>query len=663
MKPILYQSVTEGTVPSDYGLGVLSDCLSCSVEEARNGENELVLEYPAQGLHAEDLQPLTIIKAKPNYTDDPQLFEVYKVSRVMNGRFTVNARHISYRLSNKVITSGTAASCAAACLLLQAQAGNFTITTDKATAGAFKITEPSSVRSWFGGKAGSLLDVYGPGEWKYDNFSASLLTARGMDRGVQIRYGKNLTQLSQEIDIENLATAIIPYYIDDDGNVTTGAAISTGLVIDDPREFAVDFSADVDPESSTPIATQLATLGAAYVSNNNFTNAINSITLDFVQLAGLTERVDLCDTVSIYFEALGISASLKCVKTVWDVLEERYTACTFGALRVNIADTIATQEKQLEKTATRSQMAESIKHATDLISGNLGGYVVIHDSNGDGEPDEILIMDTPDITTAVKVWRWNSGGLGYSSTGYAGPYGTAITQNGEIVANYITSGILNANIIKAGILEDAAQNSSIDLTNGAALLYQLTAKDFVDLIDTSNVRRALLYVDPYDHGNLTLFDENGQPRTGIYGDSSIVLWNADNTASISIQGATSAIECKRIKPYDLTVSTDYGMTGSGALSVVAAEWVIKRMGNIVFMSIPFKGNGTAIANGANAFSGHLTLGAMPQLEARLVGYYGGSCFVMRLEEDGTITIRNCGGSQTISASGRLILAGYFLVDD
>ena len=224
MLPILYISITEGTVPSHYGEGVLHP-LSCSVKEARNGEYELTMEYAAEGTHASAIAPNAIIKAKPNFTDDPQLFRIYKVGKTINGHFTVNAQHISYDLSGKVITSGTAGSCAAACLLLTAQAGNFTITTDKTVTADFNIDVPSSVRSWFGGKKGSILDVYGPGEWKYDNFSAEFMAVRGQDRGVTIRYGKNLTELSQTLDMTNLASEIIPYYKAQDGTVTTGSAV------------------------------------------------------------------------------------------------------------------------------------------------------------------------------------------------------------------------------------------------------------------------------------------------------------------------------------------------------------------------------------------------------------------------------------------------------
>lgn len=567
MIPILYSSssVTEGNVPTSYGIGALTDCIRCEVPEERNGKYEMTLVYPANGIHADQIQYGSFIKAKPNFTDDPQLFQVYKIGKTMSGQFTVYyCQHVSYLLSGKVITSGTAGSCTAACTLLTGSAGGFTINTDKNVSADFNITEPSSVRSWFGGKAGSLLDVYGTAEWHYDNFTCSLKAHRGADRGVQIRYGKNLTQLSQEINMENLCTGIIPFCIDETKTKTVGTRVATGLVLDFDRDKAVDFSDDVDFESATPLLTQLATLASNYIANNNFTDVFNSITLDFVQLSDLTERVDLCDTVHIYFDALGITASLKCVATTWDVLNERYISCTFGDMRTSIADTIVNQQKEVADKPSVSEMGKAIDTATKLITGNLGGYVVMHDSDNNGYPDEILIMDTPDITTATNVIRMNQSGIGLSTSGYVGPYTTALTASG-IVANAITTGVLNANLIKAGVIEDLAHNSQIDMTNGSATLYNLMAKAYCKAIDAdtldvlaqirtgadggaaevfnrSNVVVAWIACDNDSNGMVVVRDSNGSRRgqmwVGGNDDGILDIFDSNGNAGVSLSGGT-----------------------------------------------------------------------------------------------------------------------------
>ena len=463
MFPILYEGINVGVVPQNNGLGVLSDAISCNCEEERNGIFEVTFEYPFSGIHAQDISRLRVIKVKPNFTDNPQLFYIDRISKVMNGVFTVFCKHISYLLSGLPITSGTANSAAAACSLLQNSAGGYTITTDKTASGNFNITSPSSVRSWFGGKAGSLLDVYGTGEWHYDNFTCNLLLHRGSDRGVTIRYKKNLLELSQEIDTSNLYTHVLCFWQSEDAMVI-GSKLPTGLTLDVEKTLIIDASGDYE---DPPTTQQLTTKTQNYIDNNNLTVPTDNIKLDFVQSGELANRVDLCDTVSIYYEALGITRTqVQCIRTVFDCIREKYIETEFGDPKTNITDTIIATNNEIAEKPNKSYLAEAVDRATKLITGNLGGYVVIHDSNGDGEPDEILIMDTPDISTAQRLWRFNKNGLGYSSTGYNGTYGLAMTANGEIVADFVTTGTMSANRVRTGLIASTNNLLQIDLDAG-----------------------------------------------------------------------------------------------------------------------------------------------------------------------------------------------------
>jgi phage-related protein len=290
----------------------------------------------------------------------------------------------------------------------------------------------------------------------------------------------------------------------------------------------------VDPESSTAITTQLANLAAKYIANNQLTALSNSITLDFVQLQGLTERVDLCDTVHIYFEALGITATAKCVAVEWDVLQERYTKCTFGDARTDITDKIAANTKQLEDTASRAYVNES----SQLITGNLGGYVILNDSDGDGKPDEILIMNTDDPSTATQVWRFNKGGLGYG-TSYAGPFDDiALTSDGKINASRIVTGTLTANVIKAGVLSDTQGNSTIDMTNGAANLKDLKAKQSFSLVDDTNRKRAEITYSATENGSFYVYNANGDKVVYLQENAHgglLELYNNNNKSVATIQ--------------------------------------------------------------------------------------------------------------------------------
>ena len=461
MFPILYDSVSTGVIPEHKGLGTLSDAISCVVEQERNGIYELTMEYAISGIHAEDLALRRIIKVKPNFTDAPQLFRIDRIGKVMNGVFTIYAKHISYDLSGITISQGEANSASAACLLLQNAATGYTITTDKTATGNFAITEPSSVRSWFGGKEGSFLDVFGTADIVYNNFNIQFKLHAGQDRGVTIRYGKNLLELSQEIG-DTVYTHVVGFYKDED-NMVVGSKLPTGLTLDVEKTLVLDMSGDYE---EPPTTQQLTTKTQNYINNNNLTIPSNNITLDFVQSGELSNRVDLCDTVTIYYEALGISRTqVKCIRTKWDCIREKYIETEFGDSTTSLADSILETNRAIAEKPSSTFMESAIRNATQLITGNLGGYVVLHDSNGDGEPDEILIMNTPDISTASAIWRWNKNGLGYANS-YDGDYGLAMTADGAIVADFITTGELSGNRVRTGVI--ASQNNQLimDLDNG-----------------------------------------------------------------------------------------------------------------------------------------------------------------------------------------------------
>ena len=224
--------------------------------------------------------------------------------------------------------------------------------------------------------------------------------------------------------------------------------------------LTLDVSQDIKEH---PTASQLRQAALDYIAANKVGVPKVSLTLSFAQLEqtaeyadkALLERVCLCDTVHVQFAKLGVSADASCIKTVYDVLLERYDSVELGDARSSLANTVADMGKTVQSTVnkTRSDLERAIDRATQLITGNLGGYVVLHSSTGADEPDEILVMDKPEIEKATKVWRWNLAGWGYSSSGYGGPYRLAATMDGAINADFITTGTMSANLIRGGVLQ------------------------------------------------------------------------------------------------------------------------------------------------------------------------------------------------------------------
>lgn len=493
VKPILYAS-TE-TQFNTNGIGVLAGAVSCKVTEELNGEYELVMQYPIDGIHYSDIKSRSLIMAKPNREDNPQPFRVYRITKPISGIVTVYAEHISYDLTGIPVRPFTAGSAAGAITALEtgaAVASPFAFWTDKTNAGNLTVATPLSSRFVLGGGDNSILGVYG-GELEFDRYTVRLHGARGINRGTSIRYGKNLTSLEQDENISNTYTGVYPYYADTEGNVTqlSDPIVPAPGTYDYVRILPLDLSMEFD---EAPTQAALREAAEAYIQNNNIGIPAVSLKVSFAQLAQtkeyehleLLERVTLGDTVNVEFAALGVSATAKCIKTIYNVLTDQYDSIELGDARPNIADTIAGQQEAINAVINQkaggevsTAVQEAINAATALITGNKGGYVVLHSTTGGKQPDEILILDKPSIEEAVKVWRWNNSGLGYSSTGYNGPYETAITQDGQIVADFITAGGMNAARITAGILSSADGRVQFDLTAGT--LYVKSADNTVKL--------------------------------------------------------------------------------------------------------------------------------------------------------------------------------------
>ena len=450
MIPILY-SADEINFTSN-GLGRLSDCISCIVTEERNGQYVMEMVYPIDGAHFDDLTYSSIIKVIPSDGATEQLFRVYKISKPLNGKVTIETEHISYQLSFIPVSPFTASNCAGALSGLvnhSMEANPFTVWTDKETSATYKQTLPASFRSQLGGVQGSILDVYG-GEYEFDNYTVKLHASRGADNGVTLRYGKNITDIKQEENISNTITGIVPYWTDSEGNTVTGDAQYSENADNFPfmRTVIKDFSQEFE---DAPTKAALEQYTRNYIECNDIGIPSVSIDVSFVALwqteeykdiANL-ERVKLCDIVTVEFEKLGISAKAKVIRTEFDVLKEKYNKIEIGEVKTNLVNTLSDIQQTAKESASTSFMQQAIAHASSLISGGLGGHVVIN-RNANGEPNEILIMDTDDKDTAVNVIRMNVNGIGFSTTGYYGDYTTAWTIDGHFNADFIKAGTINA---------------------------------------------------------------------------------------------------------------------------------------------------------------------------------------------------------------------------
>ena len=506
MKPILYeQTETEFT---NQGIGVLADAIKCIVTEELNNVFDLEMTYPVTGVLFKNLTLRRIIKAKPNQTDDPQPFRIYKITKPMNGSVTVYAHHISYDLSGMVVPPFTVQSSAAVIATITATAlptiQPFSFVNSITKTGIYKSERPVTARSILSG----FIETYG-GELHYNVKQIGIVAKRGSDNGAVIAYGKNLMDLKQEANCAEMHNLVYPYFYRDDTLVMLPEkTIRVPGYFQNDRVLPLDLTESFP--DSVPTQAQLRTAANKYIEDEDIVHPKVNLTINYLSIEDseeaiplhMYEGIALGDDVTVRFEKLDINTKSRCVQYVYDAVAERVESITIGDKATTFIDTTAKQYASVENGEYQALIQDAITAATNLITNGLGGYVMLHKSDPSlTNPDELLILgDSPDINEATKVWRWNKNGLGYSSTGYNGTYGTAMTADGSIVADMITTGILSAieitngngtfhvtsdgvmtatsgtiggfHIASNGIYNDAIQfdNTGVSIKNGSSLI-------------------------------------------------------------------------------------------------------------------------------------------------------------------------------------------------
>ena len=442
MKPILFAK--DASTFTTNGLGRL-DFLSCKITEERNGMFELEGEISDQVYHTSQIEMNSIIAAKVPDQTDLQRFRVYKITKPINGKYTINAQHISYQLSLiptmpfHIAADTTACASSLAGLKSHAvQTCPFDFSTDVTTVSSFGFGVPISIRNALGGTRGSILDKFG-GEYLWNNNTVYLKKNRGKTAAqadVILRYGKDITDINQEENIANTITGVVPYWTDTDGTTLITLpeyVVESSYASQYPFKRTVTLDCSQDFETA-PSQSQLRTHAQAYINASGIGVPTVSIKVSFINLdqdvGSALQRVKLCDNIGVEFTKLGISTTAKVVKYTYDVLKEKYDSIEVGTIRNSLAQTITDTNGAIETALEKSNWA--VKNATAWLTGS-NGYVMAV-KNSDGTWKELLFMSTNDASDPnANVLRVNENGLGFSSTGVAGPYTQAWTLDGKMV--------------------------------------------------------------------------------------------------------------------------------------------------------------------------------------------------------------------------------------
>lgn len=347
MIPILYDT-NEVSFTSN-GLGRLRDCIEVKVTEERNGIYEADFQYPVTGANFDKIKVGRIIGVTHNESEDIQPFDIVSYTKSINGIVEFHCTHISYRQSYMTVTGTNINSLADAFDLLgTAEPSNpFAYETDKVNTGYMSGADgtPKSVRSLLGGTEGSILDTYG-GEYEWNKFKVILHDSRGEIRPFSIRYGVNMLEYNEDYDIQGSYSSCIPYWTDGTNTVIGDRQFSTGVTIVNRNECVpLDVSEKFEDQ---PTKAQVEAMGLSVMNSQKSYNPAQNIHVEFARIQDVSEyenfkrlyQCNICDTINVVFPDYKTTGRFKIVKTVWDVLADKYESMELGDLSTSLSEAL-----------------------------------------------------------------------------------------------------------------------------------------------------------------------------------------------------------------------------------------------------------------------------------------------------------------------------------
>lgn len=493
------------------GIGVLdANIYEAEVEEILNGLYVFTFSYPLFAPHGIEIDGMCIVKVPT--PDGDQLFRVATPQPSM-GELRVQCYHIFYDLTENLIED----------IFITAEGGYaavnriskgcqymhpFTFYSDIQKVASSRLVRKNPVEALLDtGQDNSFINRWG-GELKRDNFDVKMLANRGIDRGVVIQHKKDLLGYEGKVDWKSPITRIMPKgfnglllpekYIDSP-NMKKYPYPKIRVVEFDHIKAAIGEYAD--DEDAIPLeeayrllresAQAMYTIQKADQPRATYEILFQELsqTEEYKDYA-ILQRVYMGDIVTVIHEEDNLKIQAKVISYKYDPLKKEYISLTIGNHKETFTDVSGKIDQMVDQLRDEmpspSSLIEAAKaSATSLINSGFGGNVRVY-------PERILIMDTANEKTAQKVWQWNVNGLGYSSTGVNGPYGTAITRDGRIVADFITAGKLTGDIIRGGEISGATLRTD----NGANYVH--INKQYIRLME-SNLNR--LFIGYYRNKN------------------------------------------------------------------------------------------------------------------------------------------------------------------
>ncbi|EHV0152329.1 peptidoglycan DD-metalloendopeptidase family protein [Enterococcus faecalis] len=461
------------------GLGRLIDATRCEITEEANGKYELEMDYPAISRFSDYFENGYQIKAKPNDLEEYHIFEIKQTFKdTFTNSIVIYAQSRTYKLGNRQVRLVTVdnRNGAEAMRLIEQNMDepcDIKLHSDINTASS-TIFEARNVLNCIAGEQGSLLQYWG-GEIKREPFKLSLLRRRGRDNVGTVRYGKDLKGLTIKFDWQSIVTKVLPFAELQSGADGTsqriyGDAVKSEYINKYPDVYAqyVQFTEDQgvkDLSSLNKVAGKYFT--TLYPGSDK---PKVSIELEIEKLTDSEEakefakmrNYNLFDTFTVYHKFYDIDIQTKVTGIVYDALAEKTIKITAGDIQVAFYKQQSHDFQEAIKTLTKKDyMSNFIDYITDLINGVKGGSILQYPKN---RPHTLYFMDTDSTDTAKNVIAINNQGIGFSTTGWKGPFRNAWTIDGILNADFIRAGKIRSDIFETSF---NAYGDILRLVNGA----------------------------------------------------------------------------------------------------------------------------------------------------------------------------------------------------
>ena len=493
LKPRIYDPLEKDF--SHNGLGIMIDTSRCDVTEEANGKYEVEIEHPLISRFSDYFENGYQIKAKPNDQEDYHIFEIKNTYKdTISNTILIYGQSRTYKIGNREvrhveIDSKNGAEAMAAIENGMDEPSDVKLFSDIQTTSS-TVFEARNVLSCISGEQGSMVQYWG-GEIKREPFKLSLLRRRGRDNVGTVRYGKDLNGLKIKFDWSSIVTKVLPYadlQNSEDGttNRIYGNAVMSELATNYPDIYAkhIQFT----EEQGVKDLDSLNRVAANYFKSINPGSDKPKISIE-LEIEKLTDSEEakefskirnygLFDTFSVYHRLYDIHIDTKITSVVYDSLTEKNKKIYAGDAQMAFYTKQNYELQETIKTLTKKgYMSEFVDYVTNLINGVEGGSVLQYPKN---KPHTTYYMDTDSRDTAKDVIALNHKGLGFSRTGWLGPFVNAWSIDGTLNADFIRAGKIRAAIFESSFnsVGDLLRmvSGTLQLWNGNKKIMELTRK-------------------------------------------------------------------------------------------------------------------------------------------------------------------------------------------